>query len=112
MMVTGVGLINKLMRFAPRKLVLSRHFSPIYAFAFNIIHSPGTSSRDIIGGGCNGDGLLLYCDFAQINDKGALAAARVYDVAPEMPKLLAAIQRWILLQTESAGKPSGVVVFA
>jgi hypothetical protein len=119
MMETGVGLINKSMPFAHRKLVLARPFysSSVFAvflcsFAFNVTHSPGKSSRELIGGGCNDDGLLLYCDFAQINDKGVAPSARVYELAPEMPKLLAAIQKWILLQTESAGKSSGVVVFA
>jgi hypothetical protein len=54
----------------------------------------------------------LYCDFAQLNDKGNLAGARKYQEAPAMPMLVAALQKWILLQSETVGKSSGVVVFA
>jgi hypothetical protein len=71
----------------------------------------GTSAREISGSGCDEKGLLLFCDFGQMNEKGELSSTRRYQQAPAMPQLLAALQKWILLQTESAGKSSGIVVF-
>ena len=80
---------------------------------FNFLRlETGQTAVEICGDGCDGSGLLLYCDFAQMNDKGNLAGTRRYDQAPAMPQLLVAIQKWIQLQTESAGKSSGIVVFA
>lgn len=72
----------------------------------------GTSASDIAGEGCDGNGLLLFCDFAEMNEKGNLVSVRRYQQSPPMPKLLAALQKWIALQAESAGKSSGIVVFA
>ena len=108
---TGCGSILLWTPSAVKNSVPTINFPPYFISV--VCHScPGSSARDICGGGCDGEGLLLYCDFAELNEKGNLVSNRKYQQAPEIPQLLAALQKWILLQTESAGKSSGVVVFA